>query len=272
MVADGPTAVVTGASGGIGSAIARRLADDGFRVVAGYHSGPDRAEELVASLAGVGHRTARISVLEPASLDALATDLAAGPGRLEVLVNCAGMTRPVAHGDLDGLDDGLIDEIFATNWRGPFAAIRALAPLLQAAGRDGAEAAVVVNISSIAAVTGQGSNVAYCASKAALDQDGPFDRPIVVPITDYDVFYLAEAYHQDYYLTNTSHYKRYARGSGRVGFLDKHWRDAEPLDLPKPYAKPSDQELRQQLTQLQYDVTQNDGTERPFQNEFWDNK
>lgn len=158
------TAVVTGATGGIGSAIAHRLAKDGFAVVAGYHSAAERAEQLLADLPGSGHRAARISVLEPASLEELAGSLSAGGGALDVLVNCAGMTRAVPHDDLDGLDDDLVGEIFATNWRGPFATIRALRPLLEAAAT-----AVVINISSVAGVTGQGSNVAYCASKAALD-------------------------------------------------------------------------------------------------------
>lgn len=158
------TTVVTGGSGGIGSAIVRRLAADGMAVVVGYHSAAERAEELVAGLPGSGHRAARIVVDDPDSLDTLAAQLEAGPGSLDVLVNCAGMTRPVAHDDLDGLDDALIDEIFTTNWRGPFAVVRALRRLLDKSGD-----AVVVNISSVAAVTGQGSNVAYCASKAALD-------------------------------------------------------------------------------------------------------
>ena len=157
-------AVVTGASGGIGTAIARRLAADGCAVVVGYHQAKDRARELVADLPGSGHRTAQISVLESESLAALAATLSEEIGRVDVLVNCAGMTRPVPHDDLEQLDDGLIDEIFATNWRGPFATIRALRPLL-----ENSEDAVVVNISSVAGVTGQGSNVAYCASKAALD-------------------------------------------------------------------------------------------------------
>ena len=158
------TAVITGASGGIGSAIARRLAKDGFAVVVGYHTAAARADELLADLIGSGHRAAQISVLNPASLEELARSLQAQAGQLDVLVNCAGVTRSIPHDDLDGLDDDLINEIFATNWRGPFATIRALRPLL-----DAAENAVVVNISSVAGVTGQGSNVAYCASKAALD-------------------------------------------------------------------------------------------------------
>jgi len=81
-----------------------------------------------------------------------------------VLVNCAGITRYVPHNDLDALDDRLIDDIFRVNWRGPFAAVRAFRKLLGASG-DG----LVINISSIAGVTAMGSNVAYCASKAALD-------------------------------------------------------------------------------------------------------
>ncbi len=79
-------------------------------------------------------------------------------------MNCAGTTRFVPHARLDELDDALIDEILATNVRGPFAAVRALHPLLRRGGD-----ALVVNISSIAAFTAMGSNVMYCASKAALD-------------------------------------------------------------------------------------------------------
>lgn len=158
------TAVVTGATGGIGSAIARRLANDGFAVVVGYNAAAERAEQLLAELSGSGHRAARISVLDPGSLEELRRSLKAQTEQLDVLVNCAGVTRPVPHDDLGGLDDDLINEIFATNWRGPFATIRALHSLL-----DAADNAVVVNISSVAGVTGQGSNVAYCASKAALD-------------------------------------------------------------------------------------------------------
>ncbi len=156
------TAVVTGASGGIGSAIAQRLAADGLAVVVGYHRSRQRAEAVVADLGAGPHRAAPISVDDPASIEALVADLAAADS-IDVLVNCAGVTRPVAHDDLEGLDE-LIDEIFTTNWRGPFAVIRALRPLL-----DKADDAVVVNISSVSAITGQGSNVAYCASKAALD-------------------------------------------------------------------------------------------------------
>lgn len=158
-------AVITGASGGIGSAIATRLAEDGYAVVVGYNTAADRAEALVETLPGGGHEALQISVGDADSLVKAAEHLSSSGASLPVLVNCAGVTRPVAHDDLDGLDDELIDHIFATNVRGAFGAIRAFRPLLDAAE----EGAVVVNISSVAAVTGQGSNVAYCASKAALD-------------------------------------------------------------------------------------------------------
>ncbi len=154
------TAVITGATGGIGSAIARNLAADGMAVTVGYRSSKRAAEEVVDTMAGAGHTTARMDVSDSGSL----TQLGASFDELDVLVNCAGVTQPVAHDDLDGLTDETIDQIFQTNWRGPFACIRAFRPALEASGD-----AVVINISSIAAVTGQGSNVAYCASKAALD-------------------------------------------------------------------------------------------------------
>ena len=158
------TALVVGGSGGIGSAIVRRLASDGLIVIVGYGSNSDTASELVSGLAGEGHRPWPVSVNDAGSLKALADHLSSEFGHLDVLVNCAGVTRPVPHHDLIGLDDNLIDEIFRVNWRGPFATIRALQPLLAQSVDP-----VIVNISSIAGSTGQGSNVAYCASKAALD-------------------------------------------------------------------------------------------------------
>ena len=85
-------------------------------------------------------------------------------GRCDVLVNSAGFTRMVPHADLEALDDALIDAIFVANVRGPFATIRAFAPLMKRSGD-----ACIVNISSVAAIVGTGSNIAYGGSKAALD-------------------------------------------------------------------------------------------------------
>ena len=157
-------AVVVGGSGAIGSAICRHFAKAGATCIVTYNNGEQAAKALVASLPGSGHSASHIPVDDSAALNALAAQVQAKHGRLDVLVNCAGITRYVPHSDLDALDDQLIDDIFRVNWRGPFAAVRAFRKLL-AAGGDG----LVINISSIAGVTAMGSNVAYCASKAALD-------------------------------------------------------------------------------------------------------
>ncbi len=158
------TALVIGGSGGIGSAIAGRLASDGLRVLVGYAHGAERALAVVDALPGAGHEALQVDATDRANLDGAASRIAALAGSLDVLVNAAGVTRHVAHDDLDALDDELIDRIFTVNWRGAFAAVRALRELLERSGD-----AVVVNVSSVAATTGVGSNVAYCASKAALD-------------------------------------------------------------------------------------------------------
>ena len=79
-------------------------------------------------------------------------------GRCDVLVNSAGFTRMIPHADLEALTDELIDAIFVANVRGPFATIRAFAPLMKRS-----DAAVIINISSAAAFSGGGSNIAYGA-------------------------------------------------------------------------------------------------------------
>jgi 3-oxoacyl-[acyl-carrier protein] reductase len=164
---DQAVALVTGGAGGIGAAICRGLARAGMRVVVGYNRSAEAARAVAGSLPGEGHRALAAPVTDSAGLTALAAEIGRCYGRCDVLVNCAGITRFVPHGDLAGLDDDLIDSILATNVRGPFAAVRALRPLLEQSPMAGG--GVIVNISSIAALTGMGSNVIYCASKAAVD-------------------------------------------------------------------------------------------------------
>jgi peptide methionine sulfoxide reductase msrA/msrB len=89
----------------------------------------------------------------------------------------------------------------------------------------------------------------------------------VTEILKLEKFYPAEDYHQDYYKTHAVRYKYYRWNSGRDQFLGKVWSD-EKME----YTKPGDEELRRRLTPLQFKVTRKDGTEPPFNNEYWDNK
>ncbi|MAG13942.1 MAG: methionine sulfoxide reductase [Spirochaetales bacterium] len=117
-------------------------------------------------------------------------------------------------------------------------------------------------------------------SKKNLESSGRFDKPIATEIIEAKEFYVAEDYHQDYYLTHPARYKYYRRSSGRDKFIEIHWQDNPmPMSREAPvtmgqvqYTKPSDSEIRKMLTPLQYEVTQEEGTERPFSNEYWESK
>ena len=161
---DGKVALVTGASRGIGAATARALARSGARLVLTHRDSAADAEAVCRSLSGTGHRVLQASASDTAAIEAAAASVAEVEGRLDVLVNNAGLTRVIPHGDLEALDDSLFDAILRTNVRGVFATVRAFRRLLEAEG-----AGVVVNISSLAARSASGSNLAYSASKAAVD-------------------------------------------------------------------------------------------------------
>jgi peptide methionine sulfoxide reductase msrA/msrB len=145
------------------------------------------------------------------------------------------------------------------------------------------------------------------ASRDALIRSGRFDKPLAVEITAFRKYFPAEEYHQDYYKKDYEHYSRYRRGSGREGYLAKAWagdlvakpvpptaendgvEGAAPLGAKDgrkggtmdsemkaagmaKYRKPPEAELRKRLTPLQWKVTQEEGTERAFTGELWDNK
>ena len=136
------------------------------------------------------------------------------------------------------------------------------------------------------------------ASKKTLAASGRFNKPIATDILPLGTFYPAEDYHQDYYKKNSIRYRWYRYNSGRDQFLEKAWADMNsdkkgnmqetgmPVDKMKEkmdsdmasemktggmYTRPSEMELRQRLTAMQYRVTQQDGTEPPFKNEYWNN-
>ncbi len=98
-------------------------------------------------------------------------------------------------------------------------------------------------------------------SKEELEKSGRFDKPVVTEITKAGPFYPAEDYHQGYHHTNPYRYKMYRKGSGRDAFIAKHWTVTKDSD-----------ELRKRLTPIQYEVTQNNATERPFTGEYWDHE
>ena len=149
--------IVVGGQGGVGGAVAAQLCELGARVVSASRRGEDdwtapKDGELV---------TARLDLADPASIAAFAIRAGREPGAIDVLVLSGGVSRQAR---LETLDDTTIAAVFASNAIGPLQLIRDCAALLRA-GSD----PVVVNVSSVAARTGQGSNLAYCGAKAAMD-------------------------------------------------------------------------------------------------------
>ena len=156
-------ALVTGASGSIGSEIVKVFSKNSIDSVICYNSKSENAEKLFRSIEGDNLIT-KLDVTNLNDIKNVTETVNQKYGALDILVNCAGMTKFIKHENLDELNDELIDKILQVNVRSVIAMMRNFLYLLKKS-----ENATVINISSIAAVTGMGSNIAYCASKAAVD-------------------------------------------------------------------------------------------------------
>jgi 3-oxoacyl-[acyl-carrier protein] reductase len=159
-------AFITGSGSGIGAACAVLLARRGWNVVINYASRADSAREVAGACETHGAETllAKGNVADDAECRRMIAETLAKWGRLDALVNSAGTTRFADHANLDALSGEDFLEVYRINVVGPWQMVRAAAPHLQASGN-----AAIVNISSVAALRGTGSSVAYAASKAALN-------------------------------------------------------------------------------------------------------
>jgi 3-oxoacyl-[acyl-carrier protein] reductase len=158
--------IVTGSATGIGAACALRLAAKGARIAINYSRSEREARETAAACEAAGGKVivVRGDVSSDADCRKLAEATLTAWGRIDGLINNAGTTKFVEHANLDGLDAVDFQRIFGVNVIGPFQMIRAVAAAMQRQGRG-----AVVNISSIGGIMGDGSSVAYAASKGALN-------------------------------------------------------------------------------------------------------
>ncbi|MEM6707613.1 MAG: SDR family oxidoreductase [Pseudomonadota bacterium] len=158
-------AIVTGSSSGVGAACARQLAERGCHVVINYSRNEEGARATQAACEAIGVETLVVQADVSKDDDCRRLVQAAVDrwDRLDVLINNAGTTKFCAHHELDGLDAGDFQDIYAVNTVGPYQMIRGAAPVMKRGGRGS-----VVNVASIAGVMGVGSSIAYAASKGAL--------------------------------------------------------------------------------------------------------
>jgi 3-oxoacyl-[acyl-carrier protein] reductase len=170
MSKDGLCVIVTGSASGLGAATAAILAKGGARIVVNYSSSQKEAEQTADLCRSAGGEV--IIVQGDVSCDEDCRKIvaaAASWGRLDALINNAGTTKHMPHDNLDGLSAEDFQRLFGVNTIGPFQMVRAARPLLEAAAKQRGRASSVVNVSSVAGISGIGSSVAYAASKGALN-------------------------------------------------------------------------------------------------------
>ena len=160
---NGHVVVITGAMGGMGKAIAKRLAARGASIVGIVRRDIDAAQNELNML-GKNNLAINASIDDTSALMSAFNIVKEKYGRCDILVNTAGFSKGVNHQDLDKLTDDLFDEIMRVNLRSIFATVRTFTPLLMES-----ENGLIVNISSAAGIRSGGSNIAYAAAKAGTD-------------------------------------------------------------------------------------------------------
>lgn len=165
MSTDRKVALVTGSATGVGRACAVRFAKLGYAVVVNYSKSEADALETMKLVEAEGAPALlfKANVGDEAAVKQMIAATEASFDRLDVLVNNAGTTHFVPHADLDALTDAVWQDIFQVNVMGTFYCVRAAMPLLKASKGN------VVSVTSVAGLSGQGSSIPYCASKAALN-------------------------------------------------------------------------------------------------------
>jgi NAD(P)-dependent dehydrogenase (short-subunit alcohol dehydrogenase family) len=169
MSKDGMCVVVTGSASGLGAATAANLAKGGARIVINYASSQKEAEQTADLCRTAGAEVVVVQGDVSRDEDCKKIVAAAPWGRLDALINNAGTTKHMAHGNLDGLSAEDFQRLFGVNTIGPFQMIRAARSLLEAGANASGRPSAVVNVSSVAGISGVGSSVAYAASKGALN-------------------------------------------------------------------------------------------------------
>ncbi|MGY3389380.1 3-oxoacyl-[acyl-carrier protein] reductase [Bradyrhizobium sp. USDA 3311] len=171
MAKDSLCAIVTGSASGLGAATAEILARSGARLVINYSSSQKEAEATAELCRNAGAAEVLVAQGDVSKDEDCRKIVAAasGWGRLDVLVNNAGTTKHVAHADLDGLSAEDFQRLYGVNTIGPFQMVRAARSLLEAGAKASGRPSAVVNVSSVAGISGVGSSIAYAASKGALN-------------------------------------------------------------------------------------------------------
>ncbi len=163
LTMQGKVALITGGGTGIGRAVALRLAQEGAYIAINYSRSEQEALTVQSEVEALGCKAKafRADVADDAAVRPMIAAVIQEFGHLDILVNNAGMTHFVEHADLDGLRDEYWDDMINVNVKGLFHCCRAAAPELKK------QRGCIVNITSIAGITGLGSSIAYAASKAA---------------------------------------------------------------------------------------------------------